>query len=191
MAESSERKKCQQNLLNYVSYNLNTKVEKEKEKEISKEKGETKSEGKSSSDSISATSGPRQQRQQRPKQGAQGLGIQSATSSMNKPNARGTQPVNNKQPPAKTKGNTPNTTQTPKTRTPPSLECTKPPSKKLNLEERAMETDTETQCADIPRDNEIGKDNLNATRQDTKECASTAIRSNIESDENTTRRNLA
>ena len=85
MAESSERKKCQQNLLNYVSYNLNTKVEKEKEKEISKEKGETKSEGKSSSDSISATSGPRQQRQQRTKQGAQGLGIQSVTSSMNKP----------------------------------------------------------------------------------------------------------
>ena len=187
MAESSECKKCQQNLLNYVSQNLNTKVEKEKEKEITKEKGETKSDGKSSSDSISATSGPKQQRQQRPKQGAQGLGIQSAISSMNKPNARGTQPVNNKQPPAKTKGNTPNTTQTPKTRTPPSLEHTKPPSKKLNLEERAMETDTETQCADIPRDNEIGKDNLNVTRQDIKECASTAIRSNIESDENTTR----
>ena len=88
MAESSERKKCQQNLLNYVSYNLNTKVEKEKEKEITKEKGETKSDGKSSSDSISAISGPKQQRQQRPKQGAQGLGIQSAISSMNKPNAR-------------------------------------------------------------------------------------------------------
>ena len=54
-----------------------------------------------------------------------------------------------------------------------------------------MEVDTETQCAGIPRDNEIGKDNLNVTRQDTKECASTAIRSNMESDENTTRHNLA
>ena len=67
MAENLERKKCQQNLLNYVSYNLNTKVDKEKEREISKEKGETKSDGKSSSDSISANSGPKQQRQQRPK----------------------------------------------------------------------------------------------------------------------------
>ena len=191
MAESSEHKKCQQNLLNYVSCNLNTKVEKEKEKEITKEKGKTKSDGKSSSDSISATSGPKQQRQQRPKQGAQGLGIQSAISSMNKLNAHGTYPVNNKQPPAKTKGNTPNTTQTPKTRTPPSLEHTKPPPKKLNLEERAMEIDTGTQCAGILRDNEVGKDNLNVTRQDTNECASTAIRSNIESDENTTRCNLA
>ena len=38
---------------------------------------------------------------------------------------------------------------------------------------------------------EIDKDNLNVTRHDTKECASTAIRSNIESDENTTRCNLA
>ena len=183
MAENSECKKCQQNLLNYVSYNLNTKVEKEKEMEITKEKGETKSDGKSISDSISATSGPKQQR---PRQGAQGLGIQSVISSINKPNG-----FMRKQAPAKTKGNTPNTMQTPKTRTPPSLERTKPPSKKLNLEERAMETDTETQCADIPRDNEIGKDNLNVTRHDTKECASTAIRSNIELDENTTRRNLA
>ena len=157
MAENSEHRKCQQNLLNYVSYNSNTKVEKEKEKEITTEKGETKSDGKSSSDSISATSGPKQQSQQRPRQGAQGLGIQSAISSMNKPNARGMQPVNNKQPPGKTKGNTPNTMQTPKTRTSPSLERTKPPPKKLNLEERAMEIDTETHCADIPRDKKLTK----------------------------------
>ena len=99
MAENSERKKCQQNLLNYVSHNLNTKVEKEKEKENSKEKGETKRDGKSSSDSTGANSGPKQQRQQRPKQGAQGLGNQSAVSSTNRLNARGTQPANNKQPP--------------------------------------------------------------------------------------------
>ena len=110
---------------------------------------------------------------------------------MNKPNAHGTQPANNKQHPAKTKGNTPNTMQTPKTRTLPSLEHTKPPPKKLNLEESAMEIDTETECAGIPRDNKNGNDNLDVTRLDTKECASSAIRSNIESDENTTRRNLA
>ena len=38
MAENSERKKCQQNLLNYVSHNLNTKVEKEKERKIAKKR---------------------------------------------------------------------------------------------------------------------------------------------------------
>ena len=140
---------------------------------LAKKRAKTKSDGKSSSDSISTTSGPKQQRQQRPKQGAQGLGNQSVVSSMNKPNACGTQPANNKQHPVKTKGNTPNTTQTPKTRTPPSLERTKPPPKKLNLEESAMEIDTETECAGIPRDNENGNDNLDVTRQDTKECAST------------------
>ena len=187
MAENSEYKKCQQNLLNYVK----TKVEKEKKRENSKEKGETKSDGKSSSDSISANSGPKQQRQQRPKQGAQGLGNQSAASSMNKPNARRTQPANTKQHPAKTKGNTPNTMQTPKTRTLPSLECTKPPPKKLNLEESAMEIENETECAGIPRDNENGNKNLDVTRQDSNECASLVTRSNTELDENTTRCNLA
>ena len=117
MAENSQCKKCQQNLLNYISHNLNTKVEKEKDKE----KGKTKGNGKSSSDATSANSGLKQQRQQRPKQGAQGLGNQSVISSMNRQNARGTLPANNKQHPVKTKGNTPNTIQTPKTRTPPSL----------------------------------------------------------------------
>ena len=158
---------------------------------IAKKKGETISDGKSSSDSISANSGPKQQRKQRPKQGAQGLGIQSAASSMNKPNACGMQPANNKQHPAKTKGNTPNTMQTPKTRTPPSLEHTKPPPKKLNLEESAMEIENETECAGIPRDNENGNNNLDVTRQDTNECVNLVTRSNTESDENTTRHNLA
>ena len=75
MAENLERKKGQQNLPNYISHNLHTKVEKEKEREREKEKGEIKGDGKSSSDSTSANSGPKQQRQQqRPKQGAQGLG---------------------------------------------------------------------------------------------------------------------
>ena len=60
MAENSERKKCQQNLLNYVSHNLSPKVEKDKEKE--REKGDGKSEGKSSADKPSANSGSRQQR---------------------------------------------------------------------------------------------------------------------------------
>ena len=110
---------------------------------------------------------------------------------MNKPNACGTQPANNKQHPAKTKGNTPNTMQTPKTRTLPSLECTKPPPKMLNLEESAMEIENETECVGIPRDNENGNNNLDVTRQDTKECASSVTRSNTESDENTTRCNLA
>ena len=191
MAENSEHKKCQQNLLNYVSHNLNTQVEKEKEKENSKEKGETKSDGKSNSDSTSANSGPKQQRQQRPKQGAQGLGNQSAASSINRLNALGKQPTNNKQHPVKTKGNTPNTTQTPKTRTPPSLEHTKPPPKKLNLEESAMEIENETEYEGIPRDNINGNNNRDVTRQDTNGCASSATRSNTESDENTTRLNLA
>ena len=191
MAENLERKKCQQNLLNYVSHNLNTKVEKEKEKENSKEKGETKSDGKSSSDSTSANSGPKQQRQQRPKQGAQGLGNQSAVSSTNRLNACGTQLANNKQHPVKTKGNTPNTTQTPKTRTPPSLERIKLPPKKLNLEESAMEIENETEYEGIPKDNINGNNNLDVNRQDTNGCASSATRSNMESDENTTRCNLA
>ena len=180
MAENLECKKCQQNLLNYVSHNLNTKVEKEKEKENGKEKGKTKSDGKSSSDSTSANSGPKQQRQQRPKQGAQGLGNQSVVSTMNKLNARSTQPANNKQHPVKTKGNTPNTTQTPKTRTPPSLECTKRPPKKLNLEESAMEIENETEYEGIPRDNTNGNNNLDVTRQDTNGCASSATRSNMD-----------
>ena len=64
---------------------------------------------------------------------------------MNRLNALGTQPANNKQHPVKTKGNTPNTTQTAKTRTLPSLEHTKPPPKKLNLEESAMEIENETE----------------------------------------------
>ena len=187
MAENSERKKCQQNLLNYVSHNLNTKVEKEKEKENSKEKGKTKSDGKSSSDSTSANSGPKQQRQQRLKQGAQGLGNQSVVSSTNRLNACGTQPANNKQHLVKTKGNTPNTTQTPKTRTQPSLECTKPPPKKLNLEESPMEIENETEYEGIPRDNINGNNNLDVTRQDTNRNACSATRSNTESDENTTR----
>ena len=64
MTENSEHKKCQQNLLNYVSHNLNSKVDKEKEKE------KERSEGKNSADKPSATSA----KIQRPKQSAQGPG---------------------------------------------------------------------------------------------------------------------
>ena len=91
----------------------------------------------------------------------------------------------------KTKGNIPNTTQTPKTRTPPSLECTKPPPKKLNLEESTMEIENETKYEGIPRDNINDNNNLDVTRQDTNGCASLVTRNNTESDENTTRCNLA
>ena len=162
----------------------------EKEKEKEKEKGETKGDVKSSSDTISANSGPKQQRQQRPKQGAQGLGNQSAISSTNRQNACGTLPANNKQQPVKTKGNTPNTSQIPKTITLPSLEHTKPPPKKLNLEESAMEIEDEAEHEGIPRDNTHGNNNLDATRQDTNGCESSATRSNMEAHENTTRCNL-
>ena len=92
--------------------------------------------------------------------------------------------------PVKTKGNTPSTTQTPKARTPPSLECTKPPPKKLNLEESAMETGDETECISIPRDNERDNNNLDTTRKNTKECARSTTRRTTESCENITRRNL-
>ena len=109
MAENSECKKCQQNLLNYVSHNLSPKVEKNKEKE--KEKGDGKSEGKSSADKPSANSGLRQQR---PKQGAQGPGNQSTVSSSGTQCARGgLPPTNIKQQSSKTKGNTPSSTLTP------------------------------------------------------------------------------
>ena len=185
MAENTERKKYQQNLLNYISHNLNTKVEKEKEKE----KCEVKGDGKSSSDTNSANSGPKQQRQQRPKPGTQGLSNQSATSSTNRqqPTHR-LLPPNNKQA-VRTKGNTLNTSQTPKTRTPPSLECTKPPRKKLNLKESAMEVEDEAEQEDIPGSNTHGDNIMDATRHDISGCESAATRSNLEIQENTTRRN--
>ena len=110
MAENSERKKCQQNLLNYVSHNLNSKVDKEKEKE------KERSEGKSSADKPSATSA----KQHRPKQSAQGPGNQSTGCSSGKPGARGGQPTHLKKETGKSKGNTPNPTQTPKACTPPA-----------------------------------------------------------------------
>ena len=91
----------------------------------------------------------------------------------------------------KTKGNTPNNTQTPKTRTPPSLEHSNPPPKKLNLEERAMEIEDETEYEGILRDNTNSSNSLDVTRQDTIGCTNSTTRSNMESDENTTRRNLA
>ena len=71
MAENSERKKCQQNLLSYVSDNLNTKVEKEEEKEKSEGKSSTDKGSHINTDKPSANSGPKQQRM---KPGAQGTG---------------------------------------------------------------------------------------------------------------------
>ena len=54
-----------------------------------------------------------------------------------------------------------------------------------------MEIENEIEYEGIPRDNINGNNNLDVTRQDTNGCASSATRSNMESDENTTRHNLA
>ena len=150
-----EQKKIQQNLLNYVSHNLTNKKDKPKEKERSDSKSSTGRETKTSADkagkarATNATSGPKQQR---PKTGAGTSAIggitQSTTGSNNRESMQGGSARI-----GTTKTLTPTSNQTPKTRTPPSIEKSNPPSKKLNMEANASQSHSSPQIDDITRSN--------------------------------------
>ena len=149
-----EQRKIQQNLLNYVSHNLTNKKDKPKEKERSDSKSSTSRETKISADkagkagAMNVTSGPKQQR---PKTGAgtsaSGSITQSTTSSNNRESMQGGSAR------IGTKTITPTSNQTPKTRTPPSIERSNPPPKKLNMEMNASQSHISPKIYDITRSN--------------------------------------
>ena len=150
-----EQKKIQQNLLNYVSHNLTNKKDKPKEKERSDSKSSTGKETKTSADksgkarATNVTSGPKQQR---PKTGAGTSAIGSITQSTTGSNSResmqgGSERIGT------TKTLTPTSNQTPKTRTPPSIERSNPPPKKLNMEAQVSQSHSSPQIDDITRSN--------------------------------------
>ena len=146
-----EQRKIQQNLLNYVSHNLTNKKDKPKEKERSDSKSSTGRETKTSADktgkagATNVTSGPKQQR---PKTGAgtsaSGNITQSTTSSNNRESMQG----------GSARIGTPTSNQTPKTRTPPSIERSNPPPKKLNMEMNTSQSQS-PKIDDITRSNVI------------------------------------
>ena len=149
-----EQRKIQQNLLNYVSHNLTNKKDKPKEKERSDSKSSTGRETKTSADKAGkagATNVTSGLKQQRPKTGAgtsaSGSITQSTTSSNNRESMQGGS--------AKigTKTITPMSNQTPKTRTPPSIERSNPPPKKLNMEMNASQSHSSPKIDDITRSN--------------------------------------
>ena len=156
-----EQKKIQQNLLNYVSHNLTNKKDKPKEKDRSDLKSSTGRETKTSTDkagkarATNVTSGPKQQR---PRTGASTSAVggitQSTTGSNNKESMQGGS--------AKigtTKTLTPTSNQTPKTRTPPSIERSNPPPKKLNMEMNASRSHSSPRTDDITSSNVSQVDN--------------------------------
>ena len=155
-----EQRKIQQNLLNYVSHNLTNKKDKPKEKERSDSKSSTGRETKTSADkagkagAMNVTSGPKQQR---PKTGAgtsaSGNITQSTTSSNNRQSMQGGSTRV-----GTTKTITPTSNQTPKTQTPPSIERSNPPPKKLNMEKSASQSHNLPKIDDITRSN-VNQDN--------------------------------
>ena len=147
-----EQRKIQQNLLNYVSHNLTNKKEKPKEKERSDSKSSTGRETKTSADKTGATNVTSGLKQQRPKTGAgvsaSGNNTQSTTSSNNRQSTQGGSARV-----GTTKTTTPTSNQTPKTRTPPSIERSNPPPKKLNMEMNASQSRNSPRTDDITRRN--------------------------------------
>ena len=179
-----EQRKIQQNLLNYVSHNLTNKKDKPKEKERSDSKSSTSRETKTSADkagkagAMNVTSGPKQQR---PKTGAgtsaSGNITQSTTSSNNRESMQGGSART-----GTTKTITPIPNQTPKTRTPPSIERSNPPPKKLNMEMSASQSHNSPRIDDITRSNvSQDKDTKNPdTRSNSSSMETTMIpRQNI------------
>ena len=159
-----EQRKIQQNLLNYVSHNLINKKDKPKEKERSDSKSSTGRETKTSADkagkagATNVTIGPKQQR---PKTGvgtsASGSFTQSTTSSNNRESMQGGSARI-----GTTKTITPTSNQTPKTWTPPSIERSNPPPKKLNMERNASQSHSSPKIDDITKSNVIqDKDTTN------------------------------
>ena len=150
-----EQRKIQQNLLNYVSHNLTNKKDKPKEKERSDSKSSTSRETKTSADKAgktgvtNVTSGPKQQR---PRTGAgtsaSGNITQSTTSSSTRESMQGGSTRIRT-----TKTITPMSNQTPKTRTPPSIERSNPPPKKLNMEMNTSQSHNSPRIDDITRSN--------------------------------------
>ena len=100
---------------------------------------------------MNVTSGPKQQR---PKTGAgtsaNGSITQSTTSSNNRESMQGGSARI-----GTTKTITPTSNQTPKTRTPPSIERSNPPPKKLNMEMNASQSHSSPKIDDITRSNVI------------------------------------
>ena len=147
-----EQRKIQQNLLNYVSHNLTNKKDKPKEKERSDSKSSTGRETKTSADKEGATNVTSGPKQQRPKTGAgtsaSGNITQSTTSSNNRQSMQGGSARV-----GTTKTTTPTSNQTPKTRTPPSIERSNPPPKKLNMEMNASQSHNSPRIDDITRRN--------------------------------------
>ena len=150
-----EQKKIQQNLLNYVSHNLTNKKDKPKEKERSDSKSSTGKETKTSADksgkarATNVTSGPKQQR---PKTGAGTSAIGGITQSTTGSNSRESRQGGSERI-GTTKTLTPTSNQTPKTRTPPSIERSNPPPKKLNMEAQVSQSHSSPQIDDITRSN--------------------------------------
>ena len=169
-----EQRKIQQNLLNYVSHNLTNKKEKPKEKERSDSKSSTGRETKTSADKAGATSVISGPKQQRPKTSAgasaSGNNTQSTTSSNSRQSTQGGSARV-----GTTRTTTPTSNQTPKTRTPPSIERSNPPPKKLNMEMSA------SQSSNSPRIDDITRHNV-SQEKDTKKSGT---RSNASTMENT------
>ena len=142
MAESpKDRKTSQQNLLNYISHNLGRKSDKEKNDcKNSSTKGTIP-------DRVSANSGPQPTQ---PKASAQVPSMSSAPISSSKPTPHG--PLATKQHPSSSKGKTPSNCQQVKSRTPPSLEKTDKPQKRLNLDNSNMEVDPQTENPSLTQD---------------------------------------
>ena len=94
----------------------------------------------------------------------------------------GLPPTNLKQQPGKTKGNMPNSDQSPKTRTPPSQECGNRPQKRLNMEDNTMQIDSNTNQESITRDNISDGNNTDVTRRHTLDTQNSSTRSKNERD---------
>ena len=147
-----EQRKIQQNLLNYVSHNLTNKKEKPKENERSGSKSSTGRETKTSADKAGATNVTSGPKQQRTKTGAgtsaSGNNTESTRSSSNRQSTQGGSARV-----GTIKTITPTSNQNPKTRTPPSIERSNPPPKKLNIEMHASQSRNSPIIDDITRQN--------------------------------------
>ena len=167
-----EQRKIQQNLLNYVSHNLTNKKDKPKEKERSDSKSSTGRETKTSADKAGATNVKSGLKQQRTKTGvgtsASGNNTQSTTSSSNRQSTQGGSARV-----GTTKTITPTSNQNPKTQTPPSIERSNPPPKKLNMEMHA------SQSRYSPRIDDITRRNV-SQEKDTKKPGTRSNSSNME-----------
>ena len=167
-----EQRKIQQNLLNYVSHNLTNKKDKSKEKERSDSKSSTGRETKTSADKAGATNVTSGPKQQRTKTGAgtsaSGNNTQSTTSSSNRQSTQGGSARV-----GTTKTTTPTSKQNSKTRTPPSIEKSNPPPKKLNMEMHASQSRNSPRIDDITRRNVIQEN-------DTKKPGTRSNLSNME-----------